>query len=216
MSRLLVTLVRHGQSVSNRAKQFGGQNDVLLSRIGRMQARLAGEALASMRVTRVISSDLSRAADTARAIAQRTRVKLELFPELRERDVGVLTGKTFDEARDHHPEHFQALMSGDPHAKIGGAESYADVAERVDRLMDKVLYESRGHVVVVGHMVVLRHLLRVACGVHDRNLRDSVTFAIENTALHRMAFHRDTGHWHIFSINETAHLKSLQAGDKLT
>jgi broad specificity phosphatase PhoE len=217
MRRMLsVTLIRHGQSVSNTVKRFGSQNDVPLSPTGRLQAQLTGDALASQRVTRIIASDLSRAADTAKAVANRTRVKVELFPELRERDVGVLTGLTFQEAQSRHPEHFDALYSGDPTRKIGGAESYADVAQRADALLERILPETKGHLVIVSHMVVLQHLLRKACRVDESCLRGAVTFSIENAALHRLRYYQDDRRWHIFGTNETDHLRSVQAGDQLS
>jgi probable phosphoglycerate mutase len=213
---LLVTLIRHGQSVSNTVKRFGSQNNVPLSNIGRLQASLAGEALANARITRIITSDLSRASDTANAIGERTGINVELAPALRERDVGKLTGLTFAEAQTRHPDAYADLLSGDPTRKIGGGESYADVARRVDAFLRPVFKQTEGHLVLVSHMVVLTHLLRKACGVDERSLRGALTFAIENTAFHRLSYDRPPrNHWHIFAINETAHLKSLQADDQL-
>jgi broad specificity phosphatase PhoE len=212
---LFVTLIRHGQSVSNTQKKFGGHNDVPLSRIGHVQARLAGEALAARRVTRIISSDLSRAADTAEAIGKRVGIAVEQFVELRERDVGTLTGLTFEQAQTQHPRDFADLRSGDPTRKIGGAESYADVAARVDLLLERIYDESRGHLVLVSHMVVLQHLLRKACGVDETSLRGCVTFAVENAAFHRMRYEVERAHWHIFSLNQTGHLRGMHAGDRL-
>lgn len=212
---LLVTLVRHGQSVSNTAKRFGGHQDIPLSDIGKLQAKLAGEALAHAGVTRIVTSDLSRASDTGRAIGDRCGVKIEITPALRERNVGTLTGLTFDEAQAKYPDMYADLLSGDPKRKIGGAESYSDVASRVDAFLNPLLAHAEGHLVVVSHMMVITHLLRKACGIDERTLRGALTFAVENAALHRMSYGRPRGHWHIFTVNETAHLKSLQADDAL-
>ena len=213
---LHVTLIRHGQSVSNTEKRFGSQNDIPLSDIGRLQARLAGEGLAHLAVTRILSSDLSRALDTATAIGAREGIPVETSVNLRERDVGKLTGLTFEEAQHQFPDAYADLMSGDPLRKIGGAESYADVAERVDQFLAPILEQTEGHLVIVSHMVVLMHLLRRAFGVNEHTLRGTVTFTIENAAFHRFSFDRHPrNHWHVFAINETSHLRSLQAGDQL-
>lgn len=218
MSRqpLKITLIRHGQSVSNTAKRFGGHSDIPLSPIGKLQAELTAEALAHEGVTRVLASDLSRARDTAAAIAARTGVTLEIYRELRERDVGTLTGLTFEEAQATQAAAYSDLFSGDPNRKIGGAESYADVVRRVDGFLHKIYRETEGHLVVVSHMMVLTHLLRKACGVDERSLRGALTFSIENAALHRLSLGRGARpHWHVFAINQTDHLKSLQADDSL-
>lgn len=213
---LKVTLIRHGQSVSNTAKRFGGHSDIPLSPIGRLQAELTAEALAHEGVTRVVTSDLSRARDTGAPIAARVGVALESVPELRERDVGALTGLTFEEAQAQQPQAYADLFSGDPNRRIGGGESYADVARRVDLYLNRLFHDTDGHLVVVSHMMVLTHLLRRACGVNERSLRGALTFAIENAALHRLSLGRGArAHWHIFALNETAHLKSLQADDSL-
>ncbi len=211
-----VTLIRHGQSVSNTQKRFGSQADIPLSPVGRLQAALTGDALAPLGVTRILSSDLVRAADTARAIGERTGAPVEVRPELRERDVGVLTGLTFEEARRQHPRVFADLHSGDPRRVIGGGESYFDVARRVDRLLRPIFAQERGHVVVVGHMMVLQHLLRMAVGADESNLKRVVSFGIKNAALHRLRYDHGRRHWHVLGLNEAWHLRSVEADDSLT
>ena len=67
MSMLEVCLVRHGQSVSNAAGVWQGQGDSPLSEIGRTQVEGLGRALAGQHYDVVLSSDLSRAADKAKA-----------------------------------------------------------------------------------------------------------------------------------------------------
>ena len=207
---LTVTLIRHGQSVSNTAKRFGSQSDVPLSPLGQLQAQLAGETLAHSGVTRIVSSDLSRAADTARAVALSVGLSVETYPALRERNVGVLTGLTFEEAMSRYPQDYGDLMSGDPYRKIGGGESFHEMMLRVDALMANLLQDTRGHLVLVSHMAVLQHLLRRACGVQEANLRNAVSFSIANAALHRLRFDRVTARWHILALNDTAHLRNLQ------
>lgn len=209
---LLVTFIRHGQSVSNTAKRFGSQTDVQLSDMGRMQAKLTGEALAHAEVTRIFSSDLSRASDTAAAISAATGVKVEITKALRERDVGKLAGLTFEEGQSRYPDAYADLMSGDPKRRIGGGESYAIVADRVDSFLNPILKETEGHLVVVSHMVVLLHLLRRACGVDESTLRGTVTFAIENTSLHKLSYDRPPrDHWHVLGLNDAGHLRELKS-----
>ncbi|GFN75615.1 fructose-2,6-bisphosphatase tigar [Plakobranchus ocellatus] len=91
-----VTLVRHGETLSNRNKILQGQLDTQLSDIGEEQAKLVGKRLKEHHFTHVFSSDLSRAVNTAQHILaenKKTTCDLILDPRLRERDFGCLEGR---------------------------------------------------------------------------------------------------------------------------
>jgi probable phosphoglycerate mutase len=93
-------LIRHGQTTWNAAGIMQGQADAPLDAVGIAQAQalgkhLAGDAYAGIDV--VASSDLARASDTARAIATEIGVPADdvtLHPEMRERHMGSLQGKS--------------------------------------------------------------------------------------------------------------------------
>ena len=60
-----VIIWRHGRTEWNLAGRVQGQTDVPLDEVGREQARSAAARLASLQPTRIVTSDLSRARDTA-------------------------------------------------------------------------------------------------------------------------------------------------------
>jgi probable phosphoglycerate mutase len=91
MTRVL--LVRHGQSEWNADGRWQGQADVALTDLGRSQAHHAARALGV--VDAIVSSDLSRAAETAAILSGELGVgPLVLDPDLRERDAGDWSGLT--------------------------------------------------------------------------------------------------------------------------
>ncbi|XP_005098366.1 fructose-2,6-bisphosphatase TIGAR [Aplysia californica] len=95
-----ITLVRHGETLSNRENIMQGQLDTELSDLGYEQARLVAAKLQDDTFTNMYSSDLRRASETARAIASANRVsscELKLDKRLRERCFGFLEGKPFRE-----------------------------------------------------------------------------------------------------------------------
>lgn len=99
-SRLL--LVRHGQSEWNAVGRWQGQADPPLSDLGRQQARAAAKAIEG--VDAVFTSDLTRAAETARIIAEDIGVGPVIpDPGLRERDAGEWSGLTRDEIHERYP-----------------------------------------------------------------------------------------------------------------
>ncbi|MHB8378161.1 MAG: histidine phosphatase family protein, partial [Dehalococcoidia bacterium] len=107
--------------------------DVPLSDLGREQVREIAAALADTCAAAVYSSDLLRALDTARPIADRLRLPLVEEPALRERDFGVLQGRLYADVLDE----LRTAWS-DPDSRPHGAESWRDVYARVARFLDRL------------------------------------------------------------------------------
>jgi glucosyl-3-phosphoglycerate phosphatase len=82
MTRRLV-LWRHGQTEWNVDGRGQGHLDIPLDDVGRDQAKAAATRLASLRPTAIISSDLSRAYETALALAELTGLEVQRDPALR-------------------------------------------------------------------------------------------------------------------------------------
>ena len=147
-------LVRHGQTSWNAAGVIQGQADAPLDETGRSQARALGAAAASGALGAiqlpVLSSDLSRAADTARALADHLRGAasttpaapppiVTLHPELRERHVGVLQGVSRADAPATHRDAFRAFRSRDDAARVpGGGESFDELWDRAVGFLERV------------------------------------------------------------------------------
>ena len=62
--------VRHGQSIGNLTGRFLGQYDGALTDLGRRQAERAAEFLRDERIDEAFASDLSRAYETGKIIAE--------------------------------------------------------------------------------------------------------------------------------------------------
>lgn len=91
-------LVRHGQSVGNERQLFFGNSDHPLTELGREQAKQAADKLREVEFTRCVSSDLSRAWDTALICVEGRGVAPEPNPALREQDMGALEDLTWAQA----------------------------------------------------------------------------------------------------------------------
>lgn len=130
--RTQVVLWRHGQTEWNAAGRFQGQTDIGLDEVGRAQARRAAPMLARLEPTLIVSSDLSRAHDTALALADVTGLPVRLDPDLRETNGGSFQGLTGPEIEATFPADWASWASGDPHHRNpGGGESRSDVAARM-------------------------------------------------------------------------------------
>ena len=87
-------IVRHGETAWNLEQRIQGQLDIPLNDTGRGQAARMAQALAGEGIAAVYSSDLSRAAETAAALAQAAGLPLRTDPSLRERGFGHFEGVT--------------------------------------------------------------------------------------------------------------------------
>jgi broad specificity phosphatase PhoE len=152
--------VRHGESEGNAARIFTGQTDSPLTERGRQQAEAVAKELANVRVDRIVSSDLSRTRDTAKAIAKPHGIPVEIVPELREIDVGDRTGKTFDETKG------LPNWNDDGFVAWPGGETLEQVLARSLGAIERLVRESPGKtILVVGHGGVNRILLSHFLGI---------------------------------------------------
>jgi probable phosphoglycerate mutase len=124
-----VLLLRHGRTEWNASGRFQGQLDSALDGIGRAQAEAAAVAVATMQPDAIVSSDLSRTMDTARAVSLSTGLQVAPDKRLREIDLGSWQGLTRAEARSRFPDEYAAWQAGSD-ARRGDGETYAEVGAR--------------------------------------------------------------------------------------
>jgi probable phosphoglycerate mutase len=165
MSTLEVCLVRHGQSVSNAAGVWQGQGDSPLSDLGRTQVEALRGALLGQRYDLVLSSDLSRAADTAKAAG----VEVEHDRAWREIHVGDWEGLTMEQVVERFPEQIAALKDRRTFA-IGGGESWPEVFQRADASLQALRQRvpEGGRAIVFTHGGIIAAILSGLLGVRDR------------------------------------------------
>jgi glucosyl-3-phosphoglycerate phosphatase len=199
-----ITLVRHGQTEANLTKRWQGQGDSPLSALGVQQARLVGERLRQRTFTRVWSSDLSRAVDTARA----TGFAFRSEPSLREFDVGCWEGLTAEQVEAQYADDLERLRRGED-VPLGGGESFATFSARIDAALEAVRAElSPGdHALVVCHGGVIGTALSGALGL--RKARAWATARAANTSISELSYTSEGALLHVF--NDTLHLQSLGA-----
>jgi probable phosphoglycerate mutase len=128
-----LVLWRHGRTEWNAEGRFQGQLDPPLDQEGRNQAVRAAPYLVATGLTPddtvVVSSDLSRAAETAATLTALLGAPLRLDERLREHGMGSWEGLTRDEVAQRFPEQYADWMGGRPVLGRGGEEPAA-VADR--------------------------------------------------------------------------------------
>lgn len=160
MSRLL--LVRHGESVLNRALRYSGQQETPLTPLGvaqhdRLRKRLAAEAIG-----RIVSSDLERCMALAAGIALDHGLAAEPDAALREASFGAWEGLTYEEAMARDRAAMVAFNRDLVTVAPPGGESLAAVEARARARLDTLLREHKGQdgaLLLVSHGGTLRALL---------------------------------------------------------
>jgi molybdenum cofactor cytidylyltransferase len=165
--KLRVYLVRHAEPEGPGGRRYAGQADPPLGPRGEEQAgRLAGRLMAltgGACFDAVHSSDLQRCLRTAEIATEDCGTLIHAHPWLREIDVGLWEGLTWEEARQRYPAESGARERDVIGVPFPEGESFADVRGRVVPPFERLLEDSRvaGHrrVLVVGHKGVNRVLL---------------------------------------------------------
>lgn len=88
----MIYLVRHGQTDWNVEHRTQGQTNIPLNDTGRKQAQILADEIAHLKIDKIISSDLSRAFETAQIINKTINVPLIKDARLREFNYGDLEG----------------------------------------------------------------------------------------------------------------------------
>ena len=157
-----ILLARHGETDWNAARRVQGHTDVPLNERGREQARALAEELHAEPLDAVYASDLLRAHETARIVAERKGLDVIVLPELRERHFGTWEGLTDREVLARYPE----ARGG----SWGDGETREELSRRILPALERIA-ESHpdGRVLVVAHGGPLRVALHAAGadGAHE-------------------------------------------------
>ena len=151
-------LVRHGQTESSKRKAYSGRSDIALTEHGREQARAAAQRLAKLGVDAVYSSPLSRARDTAQAIADATGAPLIVDERLTEVDYDAFEGLDRAEAQAKLGHAFEAWRADPFGSPVAGMEPLGDALERARAATADALRDAE-RPVIVGHQGILRIVL---------------------------------------------------------
>mmetsp|Transcript_8477 Transcript_8477/g.10175 ORF Transcript_8477/g.10175 Transcript_8477/m.10175 type:complete len:220 (-) Transcript_8477:899-1558(-) len=157
MGRIL--LIRHGQTDGNRLRVVQPPS-MSLSTMGKKQAEMLATRIKTegYNVTKIISSDLARAKQTAMAIASKLGMEIEEEPLLQERNFGDVRGQSYDALIK------QGVNILDKAYEPPNGDSVTDFAHRCEKAWEKVKNEATAlgddeHLCVVTHGLVLRNFL---------------------------------------------------------
>lgn len=207
MSRIY--LIRHGETEWNKLQKTQGRsNNIPLSEEGIRQARLLAARLQEEEIDIVFSSELVRANETARIIAEPHGIEVKTYDELAEINFGCFEGLEYSQIKEQYKEVY-SLWSQSPHlANIPGGESIMELRERSMGRLNKILRENKGrNIVVVSHGITVKVLIACMLGIDLGNIHK---IRQDNTSLNIFEYNEKGFTANV--INDTCHLRCKESG----
>ena len=186
-------LIRHGETPANRNHLLQGVSDGPLTDNGRSQIEMLGRHLATFQIDKIISSDLTRAYQTAKAIAKHHNLEVEVNPVVREWNCGVWDGRTQREFLAMVDKLEGGISSFEPE----GGERMSQVHQRACDFLEKTLSEDQGKTIAVcSHGDFIRMMMSCMLDIHPNQ---ASLFFFDNASY--SLFENNENHWQAIFIN---------------
>jgi len=176
--------------------------DTPLSDRGKEQAILLAQHLSTEGITRILASDLPRAATTAQALSEATGVEIEFEPLLQERNFGHLRGQRFVELEalniDPFAEHYEPQ----------GGETWQAFDQRVSHAWSRIqaMLPASGTLAVVTHGLVCSALLHNHLESEPHASDTGRLYPFRNASFTLV---EPSPPWQVKLLNYVAHLETL-------
>jgi probable phosphoglycerate mutase len=204
--------VRHGETAWNVDTRIQGHIDIGLNATGLWQAERTGQALSEEPIGVIYASDLSRAWQTAEAIAKPHGLTVQPEPRLRERAFGDLEGMSFAEIESQKPADAKRWRERDPEFEPAGGESLLTFRDRITGVAAELAARHPGELVtLVAHGGVMDVLYRAAT---RQALQAPRTWQLGNAAINRMLWTPEG--FSLVGWSDTTHLTANDALDEIT
>jgi broad specificity phosphatase PhoE len=205
MDMTTIYLVRHGQTAWNREEVFRGSADIPLNETGRKEALLTGQYLRGICIDAIYSSPLSRALETAEAIARPQGIEVQTLNGVIDIDFGGWQGLSHEAVRERYEELYRQWKDTPHLVRFPGGESLEEVRERALEAIHGVVRDHAGETLaMVSHRVVNKIVI---CGL----------LGLDNS--HFWEIGQDTGCINVLEfgegftlrcLNDTSHLKTIE------
>jgi probable phosphoglycerate mutase len=151
-----VYVLRHGRTALNAAGLLRGRLDEPLDGIGRAEAAALAKLFAAVALREIVSSPLSRARDTALAVAAARGMEVKIVREFIDRDYGPWSGKPRELVERRY-----GSVDGAPADEIEEEDAFRN---RLTMALETAVAHVRGgSLLIVAHDAVNRALIRHCC-----------------------------------------------------
>ena len=207
MTKTRFCLVRHGETDWNVERRLQGHTDIDLNQQGMAQAEQMAKALKAinLKFDVLYTSDLLRAANTAKAVEEIFGVNAIPDEALRERHLGALQGLTTADASALKPTLWEIHLSRNLDHSLEGGESILEFSHRIHGVLEKIRLQHFGKtILLVSHGGTLDMMYRLAS---NQALEAERAVNVPNASLNWIS--HDGSSWSVDHWADTSHLRGL-------
>ena len=160
-----IHLLRHGEVQGAGVRRYNGHADVPLSERGITQYHGLKERFSGAKITACYTSDLCRCVVGAQILAPGLGVTPVLERDLRELNIGVWEGMTWEAIKERYPDEWQARLADIVNYRVPEGENLVDLQARLMPVINRIVARHQGEeVLVVAHGGANRVILLNAIG----------------------------------------------------
>ena len=199
-----IYLIRHGQTDWNIQGRIQGSHDIPLNEAGRRQAELLAKGMDSHPVSRILSSTLTRAMETAQKIGSRQKVEICPMPQLIEVEFGKWEGMTWEEIMEAYPKEYRLWLLNPDEVAPPDGETQDQVISRCVEAIKEILKVTGGRedVAMVSHGATIAYLVSYMV----RNDPEVESIIVENASITTANYSPLTEDFMLLEMNDTSHM----------
>lgn len=152
-----IYITRHGQTEWNTLKKMQGWQNSNLTEKGIEDAIRLGKRLEDINFSKIYSSPLGRAKDTANYIKGNRDIEIELLDGLREMGFGSWEGVENEKVMKLHKEQYDNFWNKPELYKREDSENFEELFKRVEKTLEYIIEDARGeNILIVSHAVTIK------------------------------------------------------------
>jgi broad specificity phosphatase PhoE len=210
-NKIVILLVRHGNTKFNKEKIFRGHTDIPLDDTGLIQAEKTGKLLNDIEISNIYCSPLSRAVQTAEKISRYQKHPVKIIEEKGFIDLsfGDWERKSFKEAQDKYPEIYDTWVRTPHLTNIPGGETLVQAKDRSWKALTEIVDEYKGNeglrvFAVVSHRVINKLIINSILG-----LDESKFWQIKQDPCCINIFEYQFENYFVSKINHSSHIYNI-------
>ena len=174
--------LRHAQATNNVHRILAGRSTGYpLTDLGAQQAEKIGDFLKPFSISRIYSSPIERAEQTAKIVSNKIGLDYNVDERLTEIDMGVFSGMFYDEMFAKHGNIFLKFYQENPIVEKSGIESFVTVKKRVLDMVDHCSRKHNGeNILFVTHMDPIKSMISTVLQLRPESLYELI---IRNASL---------------------------------
>lgn len=153
-------LARHGETDWNTKSWIQGSTDIPLNERGKEQAKQLGSRILNdgMALSRIYTSGLKRARQTAAIVSYMAEVPYMVEPGLEEMNLGSWEGRTWKQVQKVYVKEYENWKNNRRYTRTPQGESYQDLLDRLVPALVRIVEREEKDVLVVTHSACIMTL----------------------------------------------------------